>query len=225
MAEFDDNEELTRFKHWWSGNGAAVVIGLAIGIVVILGWQGWRWYQNNQAMSAANIYQQVERGVASGQVNDTVVKIVGQLQDDYSGTPYAADASMRLAGYYVQQKDYDKAREQLDWAMNNASREGIRNIARVRAARLAWTQGNADAALKLLDADHPESFDALYAELAGDIHAEQGDREAAYKAYQVALESLPPDTPRQPLETKLADNAPADSAEAPADDSKSAAAS
>ncbi|GAB3670102.1 YfgM family protein [Salinisphaera aquimarina] len=224
MADFDENEELTQFKHWWAANGMSIMIGAVVGVVVIVGWQGWRWYHDTRAVSAAGIYQQVEHAVADGNVNDTVIKVVGQLKDDYSGTPYAADAALRLAGYYVDEKQYDKAHEQLVWAMDNASTEGVRNIARVRAARLAWTQDDADGALKLLATDHPESFDALYAELAGDIHAAQGDREAAYKSYQLALESLPPDTPRQPLETKLADNAPAAEADAPADP-KSASAS
>lgn len=225
MAEFDDNAELTQFKQWWAGNGMSIVIGGLIGIVVIVGWQGWRWHSNNQSVAAANIYQQVDHGVASGQVNDTVIGVVEQLHDDYAGTPYAADASLRLAGYYVTQKAYDKAREQLQWVLDNGEREGVVNIARVRAARLAWTQNDAAGALELLSVDHPPSFNSLYAELAGDIHAAQGDRAEAYKSYQVALESLPPNVPRDALETKLADSAPTDSAATPADDSKSASAS
>ena len=216
MAQFD-NEEMNSLKRWWDSNGMALVIGVVVGLVVIIGWQGWRWHGENQATEAADIYQQVEQGVANGEVNDTVLETATRLKDDYAGTPYAANAALRLAGHYVEQEDYAKAREQLDWVVENAASEGVSHIARVRAARLAWTEGNADEALKMLDAEHPPSFDALYAEVRGDIHAAQGDREAAYKAYQLALENLPQDTPSRALETKLADNAPADAADAPTD--------
>jgi predicted negative regulator of RcsB-dependent stress response len=223
MAEFD-NQEVNRLKHWWDSNGMALVIGAVVGLAVIIGWQGWGWYQDRQANQAADIHQQLQQGLANGNVNDAVLKTADRLKSDYAGTPYAADAALRLAGYYVEQQDYAKAREQLDWAVNNAANEGVAHIARVRAARLAWTQDNADEALQMLDTEHPPAFNALYAEVRGDILAARGDREGAYKAYQLALESLPQDTPSRALETKLADNAPADAADAPSDQ-KSASAS
>lgn len=222
MAEFD-NEEMNSLKRWWDSNGMALVIGVLVGVVVIVGWQGWGWYTDNQATEAADVYQQVEQGIAGGNVDESVLETVARLKQDYAGTPYAASAALRLAGYHVQQQEYAKAREQLDWAMNNAANEGVSHIARVRAARLVWTQGEPEQALEMLDAEHPPAFDALYAEVRGDIHAAQGDREAAYKAYQRALDTLPQDTPSRALETKLADNAPADAADAPSDQESASA--
>lgn len=223
MAQFD-NAEMTRLKQWWDGNGAAIVIGAVVGLAVIIGWQGWGWYKDRQATEAAGIYQQFEQGMASGKVNDAVRNTAQRLRDDFAGTPYAASAALRLAGYDVEQEDYDKAGEQLAWVMNNAANDGVKHIARVRGARLAWSQDKPDDALKMLDADHPPAFNTLYAEVRGDILAAQGDREGAYKAYQLALQSLPQNTPSRALESKLADNAPADAADAPTEN-KSATAS
>jgi|AntDeeMetagen192_2_1112575.scaffolds.fasta_scaffold04420_2 predicted negative regulator of RcsB-dependent stress response len=223
MAEFD-SEEMTRLKQWWNGNGMAIVMGAVVGLAVIIGWQGWNWYQDRQTTEAAGIYQQFQQGVVSGNVNDAVLNTAERLKNNFAGTPYAANAALRLAGHFVAQEDYAEAREQLAWAMNNAANDGIRHIARVRAARLAWSQDDADKALKMLDAEHPSAFNALYAEVRGDILADQGDRDGAYKAYQQALESLPRDTPSRALESKRADNAPADAADAPTEQ-KSAVAS
>lgn len=209
MAEFD-NEEANRLKRWWDDNGTAMVIGVSIGLLVVIGWQGWQWYQDRQAAAAAELYPQVEQAIANDQIDNTAVGLVDRLKSDYAGTPYAANAALRLAAYYVERDDYAKAREQLNWVMNNAANEGVAHIARVRAARLAWTQGQPDEALRLLDAAHPPSFVPLYAEVAGDIHAAQGDREAAHAAYQRALSSLPPGMPRRELESKLAYTAPAE---------------
>lgn len=222
MAEFD-NAEMTRFKQWWDSNGAAIAIGAIVGLIVIIGWQGWGWYQNRQATEAAGIYQQFEQGMTNGDVNEAVRNTAQRLRDDFAGTPYAASAALRLAGYDVEQEDYDKAAEQLDWAMNNAANDGVKHVARVRAARLAWSRDKPDEALKMLDVEHPPAFNALYSEVRGDIRAAQGDREAAYAAYQRALESLPRDTPSRALESKLADNAPADAADAPKDNESATA--
>lgn len=223
MAEFE-SEEMSSLKRWWDANGTAVIIGALVGVVIIVGWQGWRWYVDNQASAAANAYQQFQQGLDSGTVNDDVIGIAKRLQDDFSGTPYAADAALRLAGYYVTQQDYAKAREQLAWAMDNADNAGIRHLARVRAARLAWSQDKPDEALQMLDTEHPPAFTTLYAEVRGDILAARGDRAAAYQAYQLALESLPPDAPKGTLESKAADIAPAAAADAPSE-SKSTPAS
>ncbi|ROO24729.1 membrane protein [Salinisphaera orenii MK-B5] len=211
MADFD-NEELSRVRQWWAANGNALMIGVLVGLIVIAAWGGWNWYQNRQAAAAADISAQIEGALVNGAIDDSVVEAVERLENDYSGTPYATGAALGLASAYVADSEYDKAMPHLDWAVDNASEEGMRHIARVRKARLLWTQDDAEAALTLLETDHPAAFDALYAEVAGDIHAARGDREAAHQAYQRALDALPQDTPRQPLQNKLADNAPADDA-------------
>ncbi|MES1939880.1 hypothetical protein T5B8_06541 [Salinisphaera sp. T5B8] len=216
MSEFD-NDEMNGLKRFWESNGSALMIGVVLGLAVIVGWQGWQWYQQRQATQAADVYQQVEQGLAGDSVDDSTLDAVARLKADYAGTPYAADAALRLAGIYVEQQDYDKAREQLGWASENAANEGVAHIARVRMARLLWTQDKPDDALALLDQAHPDAFNALYAEARGDILAARGDREGAYKAYQIALESLPADIASRALETKIADNAPADAADAPTD--------
>ncbi len=214
LADLDDNDELAGLKRWWAANGKALIIGVLVALVALGGWYGWGWYQNRQAAQAANSYVQIEQGIHSNNVTGGVVHLVDKLKNHYAGTPYAAAAALDMAAFDVHQKHYAKAAAQLDWVVNNANNAGIRNIARVRAARLLWTRNKPQAALKLLGHDHPHSFDALYAELAGDIHAAQGQRTAAYKAYQRALASLPPNIPRQPLQSKMSGVAPAQQSKA-----------
>lgn len=209
MAEYD-NDEVARLKQWWSSNGTAAVTGILIGVVLLAGWYGWGWYSNRQDAQAADLYTQIEQGVQADNVTPGVINGVQSLEDDYSGTPYASAGAMTLAAYYVKNDKLDKAYTHLSWAMDNASEKGMRQIARVRAARVAWAQGKPDAALKLLSAKHPPAFDSLFAELTGDIHADQGQREAAHSAYEQALNNLPEDAPRQALQQKLAASAPAD---------------
>lgn len=210
MAEYDDDDEVARLKRWWASNGSAAVFGILLGVVLLGGWYGWNWYNDRQDTHAANLYAQIEQGVSNQNVTSGVVNGVKSLEDDYSGTPYASAGAMTLAAYYVRNDKLDSAYTHLEWAMHNADESGMRQIARIRAARVRWAQGQSDAALKLLAADHPPAFDALYEELTGDIHADRNDRAAAYKAYSQAIEHLPDNAPRKTLQQKMAANAPAD---------------
>lgn len=222
MAEHDNNEELANLTRWWSRNGTAAIIGVLIGLVAIGGWYAWGWYSNRQDARAADMYAQVQHGISTDNITSGVDNLVSTLESDYSGTPYAGAAALAMAGYYVDQNKLDKAESQLDWAMQNAAGKGIRQIATVRKARVLWARNKPDAALELLGQDHPASFDSLYAELTGDIQAAQGDRQAAHAAYKKALAKLPPDAPKQMLQQKLDQNAPAAAAsDMPTDSKKS----
>ncbi len=206
----NENDELSQVKEWFRANGMALLVGGALGLAVIVGWQWWNAHNDSQAQAAANLYGEVTARIADGSVDEEALAGVERLKDDYAGTPYAANAALQLAAYQVENAQYDEAIAQLDWAAANAAEAGARHIARVRQARLLWSQGEADAALELLAADHPEYFTRLYAELAGDIHAAEGERAEAYAAYQRAAETLPPNANRGVLERKLIANAPAD---------------
>lgn len=220
MADYDDNEELANLGRWWSRHGTAAIVGVLIGLLAIGGWYAWGWYSNRQDAQAADMYAKVEHGISTNNVTGGVEHIVDKLKDNYSRTPYAGAATLNMANYYVDQNKLDKAADELDWAMHNADGKGIRQIATVRKARGLWAQHKPDAALSLLDHDHPAAFDSLYAELAGDIHAAQGNRKAAHAAYKKALAGLPSDMPKQMLQHKLNANAPASSAGDMSTDSK-----
>ncbi|RJS92323.1 tetratricopeptide repeat protein [Salinisphaera sp. Q1T1-3] len=222
MAQLE-NEEFDTARRWWRKNGTAAIVGIVIGVVVLAGWYGWHWYQARQNNQAADMYAQVSNGIGQGNVTGGMVNLVNTLQSDYAGTPYAGAAALALGGYYVDQGQLDKAAPRLDWAANNAQDKGMRAIATVRDARIRWAQNKPDAALKLLDGDHPPAFDALFAELAGDIHLAQGDRQAAHAAFRKALDRLPSDVPRQPLTEKLQSSAPAGATSSDADSASDSA--
>ncbi|KEZ75847.1 YfgM family protein [Salinisphaera hydrothermalis] len=209
MADYDNNEELASLARWWSKNGTAAIVGVLIGLLAIGGWYAWGWYSNRQDAQAADMYAEVQQGISAQNVTGGIDNIVEKLKSDYSGTPYAGAAALSMASYYVDQKKLDKAAAELDWAIKNADGKGIREIATVRKARVLWAQKKPDAALKLLNRDHPASFDSLFAELAGDIHAAQGDDAAAHAAYKKAMSHLPSDAPKQMLQHKLDQTAPA----------------
>lgn len=206
MAEYgiEEDDELAGIKEWWRDNGLALVLGAVAGIAAIAGWQGWQAWQENRANEAAVAYSEFQRALNSGNAEpDKVVEPAERLQSDYGSTPYAAQAGLAVAGYFVERGDIARATDSLQWVVDYADQPPLRHIARVRQARLLWAQDQSGAALEKLDHDYPSAFAPLYEELAGDIQAEAGDREAARNAYRNALKNLPPDTDPAPLKRKL----------------------
>lgn len=206
MANFgmDEDDELAAVKEWWRKNGLSLVIGVVAGVAAIAAWQGWQAWQEHQALQASQAYSELLQVLASESVKpDKLVTMVEQIQADFSDSPYAAHAGLRLAAYFVARGKPARARQALQWVVKHAKQAPLRHIARVRQARTLWAQGKSEAALDKLSHQHPPAFTSLYAELTGDIHAAAGNLAAARQAYRRALDNLPRTADPGPLKRKL----------------------
>ena len=69
--DLEEQEQLAELKAWWNRYGSfitALVVALAVAVV---GWQGWNWYQREQAVHAANLYETLVKAVqATGVLRD-----------------------------------------------------------------------------------------------------------------------------------------------------------
>ena len=93
-------------------------------------------------------------------------------------------AVLRMAGYL------ERAAQDLDWVIENSSKQVYRAYSHRALLRLA--QGNPQAAAA--DADKAieiKANDALAHCFRGDVHREQGEFEAALRSYAVAIRLLP----------------------------------
>lgn len=211
MAEtYNDNDELGQLLGWLKTNGPALAAGLILGLIVVVGWKWWQAHLENQAQAAAQLYGSFVQEIQTGDVSEQATADASQLKQDFSGSPYAANAAFRLAALAVKNDNYDQALGQLDWVLANSDSVPTKNLARLRKARALWADDQGDAALQLLEKKHSASFERLYAELVGDIHAARGERADAHAAYQKAAEAA--GNAGQVLQRKLAQTAAADAA-------------
>jgi predicted negative regulator of RcsB-dependent stress response len=97
-------------------------------------------------------------------------------------------AALRAAKSFAVANDLANAKQRLQWVVDKARDEEMRDVARLRLAGVLFDEKSHDEALKLLDAKHVAAFDGLYADLRGDILAAQNKRAEARAAYQIALE-------------------------------------
>ncbi len=189
MAALDmhEQEQVDALKSWWKENGKWLLIALVLGVGIFAAVRGWQVYQSRQAADAATLYSEVLKQVASNdpkRINDAAAAVVSK----YASSAYAARAQMLAAQANIQARDIAQAKTQLQWVIDHAAEEGLRDAARLKLASLLLDEKSYDAALKLLDAAHPDAFTGLYVDLKGDVLSAQGKTEEARAAYKLALD-------------------------------------
>ena len=206
MAEtYNSEDEVRQFKTWIKENGFSLVAGLGVGLLVVLGWQGWQSWDKHRSEQASQRYAQLQMAVRA----DNLVSAetyVQELRDDYKSTPYAALGALQVAGGYARKDQLPQADEHLKWVISYAADDKLRNLARLRRARLLWAQGNPEEALKVLEKHSAgEALLPLLAELRGDLLQALGRRDEAVKAYTQARNSHASPAERALVEQKLDD--------------------
>lgn len=204
-----EEEQVEAIKKWWKENGFAVIAGLVLGFGALFGWRGWNDYQQTIAGEASALYSQyklVDKAAKPDDIKAKAEKIIA----DYGQTEYAALASLDLAQQSVAINDMSAARSYLQWVIDNSDQAQIVHTARTRLAMVLLNEGENATALNLLDLSKAGGFTARYAELRGDVLVAMGDRDAANKAYKIALDSEGVgNQQREFLSAKIADTTPA----------------
>ncbi|MCX4193346.1 YfgM family protein [Methylophaga sp. OBS1] len=207
-----DEEKAEAIKQWWRENGRSVIAGIILGLAGIFGFRYWMNYQQVQTQQAAVIYQQTAVQLSQAESADAE-RTVETLMQDYPSSVYAVFAALEMAESKLNDGQADAAVNYLSWVRDEAKLQSHRELARLRLARVLFSQDKLDEALSLIAEADSQAFSSLFAELKGDINLAQGDTIAAKAAYQQALAQLTPGEPRQSLlEIKLDDVAKADEA-------------
>jgi len=206
MAAYDleEQESLEDLKAWWARWGTLVSWVAVAVAAVIVGVQGWRWWQLNRAEEASSLYLAVA-GATRGTGDAAKAKdAMAVLADKYAGTAYAPRAALLYAKQLWNAGDKAGAKAQLNWVIDRSSDDDLKQVARYRLAEALLDEKNVDEALKVLDAKHSDAYAGLYADLRGDALAAAGRTGEARAAYQVALAKIDPKTPyRNFVQVKL----------------------
>jgi predicted negative regulator of RcsB-dependent stress response len=191
MAVYDleEQEQIDDLKAWWAQYGKYVSAGVMTLAVIVIGVQGWRWYQGSQAQKASVLYQAVSQAAHANdpaKAKDPATQLLGQ----YAGTAYAPRGALLYAKLLYDAGDKAGAKAQLQWVIEHASEDELKAIARYRIAQVQLDDKQYDEALKTLDAKTDDAFAPIYADLRGDILAAAGKNADARGAYQAALAKL-----------------------------------
>lgn len=191
MSEYmTDHDRVELLKRWWDNNGTALIVGIILGLVIIFGWQYWQKHQYNKAAAASQAYQ-VLLNTSIHKDTDVFTQRAQAIIKTYPHSPYAPLSSLLLAHVQVDEHNYKAAYDSNMWVVNNANDLSLKQIARVRAARLLLAMNQPDQALALLKKMDDSNFAILADEVRGDIYVVKRDFPSARKAYTQAMNDAP----------------------------------
>jgi predicted negative regulator of RcsB-dependent stress response len=183
-----EQEELEALQKWWKENGRAAMVGLVLGLGGVFGWTAWQSRAEATAERVSVVYQSMVEMAASDDHGEALLR-ANQIMQDQPDSEYAALAGLLGAKSAFATGRTDDANRLLGWVIENASRVELRDVARIRSARLLLERGEADAALTMIADVGTSAFAATVEELRGDILLDNRQSEAAAKAYETALSS------------------------------------
>ncbi|MCQ4259255.1 tetratricopeptide repeat protein [Stutzerimonas stutzeri] len=207
MTSGTDEEQLAQVKEWWQRNGKPLLLGGALALVLVFGWQFWQKHQLNQAQSASVAYQQLlNAALNEGEVDAAEVSRLGTLlQKEFAGTHYAQYGSLFVAKVAVESGRLDEAATELQAVLDKPADKTLEELARQRLARILAAQNKAEEGLALLKGEAAEAFAASREELRGDLLVKLERPDEAHAAYSKAKELLSQDAAIGGLQLKLDD--------------------
>lgn len=181
-----DEERVEALKRWWDENGRTVIVTVALTLLAVVGWQYWMGYQANRAESAAILFQNLS-GAAKTEQTEQATEFGHKLVGEYPDSAFAGFAALEMAALAVDDGDLDAAQAHLRWVIDKGAMDALRDVARVRLARVLVAADDAEQALSVLDNVAEAARGASYHEVMGDAKAARGDADGAQQAYEQAL--------------------------------------
>ena len=185
----EDQEQLDQLKSFWKRYGNL----LTWAVIVVLGgfaaWNGWNWYQRDQAIKAGAMYDELDKAAQAGDA-DKAGRVFADMKERFPRTAFTEQGALLAARTQFDKGQADNARATLTWVSENAKEDEYRTIARLRLAGVLLDEKKYDEALKQLDATPAKEFAALVADRRGDILIAQGKRDEAKAAYALAWKSM-----------------------------------
>jgi predicted negative regulator of RcsB-dependent stress response len=203
QLDLEEQEQLDQLKHFWQQYGNLITWALIAVLGAYAGWNGYQYWQRNQAAQAAAMFDEVERMATLGDIA-RVERAFGDMKDKFAGTTYAQQSGLLVARIYHDAGKLDAAKAALAWVADKSSDEAYRAIARLRlAAILAESKAYPEALAQLTEA-FPAQFMPLVADRKGDILTLQGKPKEARAEYEKAYAGLDERTDyRRLVEVKL----------------------
>lgn len=189
QLDLQEQEQLDQLKAFWNQYGNLITWVLILALGGFAGWNGWKWYQRDQGVKAAALFDALERS-AQGKELDKIASRFADLRDKYGRTAQAAQGALLTARVQADGGQAEAARATLAWAAESAGDEALRAVARLRLAGLLLDAKQYDEALKQLDAATVPGLTPLVADRRGDVLAAQGKPAEARAAWEQAYREL-----------------------------------
>jgi predicted negative regulator of RcsB-dependent stress response len=185
----DAHEQSERARQWLQQNGSSIVMGILLGLAVLLGWQRWQQSSVDHRADAYLKFDELQAAIDKGD-GELADNLVQDLRKNFSDTPHAGLAAMKLAEFQLKAGKLPEAESSLRFVTENVKSEAIQSIAAMRLARVLLGRGEAQKALDALKAAAGDAFTAEREQIRGDALLAMGKNDDALKAYDAALAAM-----------------------------------
>ena len=185
MAFDNDEQQSEHFKNFYNLHKFKIFSAIAVFLVAFFAYQYLESVNQSNDEKASQLFQDI---IVSKIGNiDEIKSKVGELQNDFSNSPYAARASIYYSKLLVETGDYTAAAKELIWASGENIEPSIQSMANYLLGSLYLVEKKLDEALEVADKIITDGYIGLANDLKGDIYLAKGDKENAIKSYELAL--------------------------------------
>lgn len=183
-----EKEQIAQMKEWWNEYGKAIAVGVILGVAIMFGWRYWHDYRESQQQQASLVYEQLLQSI---QVHEeqVVAAEATRLVNEFSSTTYSDFGRLILAKLAVEKSEYDTAKKWYSEVTANSKMMGLRQVARIRHARLLIAEGKSEKALGMLAEMDDKAFLPLINAVRGDAYWALNKKKEAQDAYKKAVET------------------------------------
>ena len=206
MEDLSEKEQLDAMRAWWAENGSYVMGGIAVGIIVIFGWNRWQTGIADTEIAASTLFEDVMEAAALN-LSDNAEGPAESLFSQYPDTPYAAQARLAMARLYMDSGRDQDAADVLQPLTEMPPDNELSLVGRFRMTQILLYQEKAQEVIDLVK-DLPETgFSARFNEALGDAYFMLGQYSDAETAYLAAMNDdlLAPTVDRMLLQLKIND--------------------
>jgi predicted negative regulator of RcsB-dependent stress response len=189
QLDLEEQEQLDQLRHFWKQYGNPITWVLIAILSSVAAWNGYQFWQRNQSVQAAALFDEVERVVRSGDISKAD-RAFAEMKERFASTIYTQQAGLMLAKMAFDAGNADVTRSALTWVADSATDAGYASVAKLRLASVLMDAKAFDDALKVLDSVVGNEFKPLRADRRGDIYVLQGRKSEAKVEYEIAQKAL-----------------------------------
>jgi predicted negative regulator of RcsB-dependent stress response len=181
-----EKEQIDQFRSWWSEYGAYVIGGIVIGAGMLIGINYYQSAKLEAQLAASTAYEALIAQVVDGDL-DEAEAIANEIATEFGDTTYVGQAGLAMARLYMDKNRDQDAADALQTVIDGNANDELKQVARLRLARIYLYQDKAQEVLDLLAGNDVEAFASAYGEILGDAYTALGRIAEAQDAYQKIL--------------------------------------
>ena len=181
-----EEEQIESIKKWWKKYSSHITVFISIVLLCVAGYRYWNWHQEKLTLQASNNYEQMMQAYST-QNKASVNAFANQLIKNHSSSVYADTAHLLKAKLYIEGNKSEQAINELNQVIKQTKMLPLKQVAKLRLARILSANSEYTKALSELDAVEDTAYLPYINELKGDIYAATGKYQEAVQSYQSAM--------------------------------------